>query len=212
MAQETPTARQLRDADALALADLVAIFDDLRFILGCCERLLAELGRGEERDDVLVESLWTAALSTYARCFRSRESGVALSVTDLSETGVKGEVVQWHQMLGRLRNFLVDGVANPREEFFVGVSQSQAGTATGVVVTSIARPAVDETTVRQTGRLALELTSLVDERIKQRQEAVFAAANRLSVADLAELDQIDVDWSPARTPAGHEQHTASPAG
>ncbi len=80
MAQETPTARQLRDADALALADLVAIFDDLRFILGCCERLLAELGRGEERDDVLVESLWTAALSTYARCFRSRESGVALAM------------------------------------------------------------------------------------------------------------------------------------
>ncbi|HEV3358080.1 MAG TPA: hypothetical protein VG247_14895 [Pseudonocardiaceae bacterium] len=197
MAEETQTARQLHDTDALALADLAAIFDDLRFVLGCCERLLAELGRGEQRDGVLVESLWTAALSTYARCFRSRESGVALSVTDLSATGVKGEVVQWHQMLGRLRNFLVDGVANPREEFFVGVSQSQAGAATGVVVTSIVRPAVDETTVRQTGRLALELTTLVDKRIKERQEAVFAAASKLSAEDLVKLDPIDVDWSPA---------------
>jgi hypothetical protein len=199
MTEETPTARQLRDPDALALADLAAIFDDLRFVLGCCERLLGELGRGEQQDAVVAESLWTAALSTYARCFRARPSGVALSVTDLSATGIKGEVVRWHQMLGRLREFLVEGVANPREEFFVGVSQA-AGAATGVVVTSIARPAVDETTVRQTSRLALELTSLVDERITQRQEAVFAAANRLCAADLAKLDQIDVDWSPARTP------------
>lgn len=199
--EQPPTTRQLRGAEALALADLTAIFDDLQFVLGCCERLVGALDRGAQRDGVLVESLWMAALSTYARCFRSRESGVALSVTDLSKTGIKGEVVQWHQMLGRLRNFLVDGVANPREEYFVGASQSAAGEPVGIVVTSITRPQVDETTVRQTGRLALELSSLVDKRIKERQEAVFAAARKLSAEDFAKLDPIDVDWSPAREPA-----------
>jgi hypothetical protein len=70
----------------------------------------------------------------------------------------------------------------------------------GIVVTSITRPQVDETTVRQTGRLALELSSLVDKRIKERQEAVFAAARKLSTEDFAKLDLIDVDWSPAREP------------
>ena len=199
--EQPPTTRQLRGADALTLADLTAIFDDLQFVLGCCERLVGELKRGGEQDGVLVESLWAGALSTYARCFRSRESGVALSVTDLSKTGIKGEVVQWHQMLGRLRDFLVDGVANPREEYFVGVSQSTAGEPVGIVVTSLTRPAVDETTVRQTGRLALELSTLVDKRIKQRQEAVFAAARTLSAAEFDKLDPIDVDWAPAREPA-----------
>jgi hypothetical protein len=200
-AEETPTTRQLRGPEALALADLTAIFDDLQFVLGCCERLLGELSRGEQQDGVVAESLWIATLSTYARCFRSRDSGVALSVTDLSETGVKGEVVQWHQMLARLRDFMVDGVANPREEFFVGVSQSQAGAPVGIVVTSITRPKVDETTVRQTGRLAFELSSLVDRRIKERQEAVFAVARKLSSAEFDKLDPIEVDWSPAREPS-----------
>jgi hypothetical protein len=199
--EQPPTTRQLRGAQALALADLTAIFDDLQFVLGCCERLVGELTRGDEQDGVLVESLWMAALSTYARCFRSRESGVALSVADLSETGIKGEVVQWHQMLGRLRNFLVDGVANPREEYFVGVSRSEAGEPVGIVVTSLTRPKLDETTVRQTGRLALELSSLVDKRIKQRQEAVFATARELSPAEFDKLDPIEVDWAPAREQA-----------
>jgi hypothetical protein len=193
---DTPTTRQLRGPEALALADLTAIFDDLQFVLGCCERLVGQLQRGAEQDAVVVESLWVAALSTYARCFRSRESGVALSVTDLSATAITGEVVQWHHMLARLRNFHVDGVANPREEFFVGVSQSD-GAPVGIVVTSIVRPALDETTVRQTGRLAFELSSLVDKRIKQRQEAVFAQARTLSSAEFDRLDPIDVDWSPA---------------
>lgn len=200
--EETLTARQLRGPEALALADLTAIFDDLQFVMGCCERLLGQLTlAADQQDAVVVESLWIAALSTYARCFRKRESGVALSVADLPETGLKGEVVQWHQLLGRLRNFVVDGVANPREEFFVGISRTAEGESAGVVVTSITRPTVDETTVRQTGRLAFELSSLVDKRIKQRQEAVFASARKLSSADFDRLDPIDVDWSPAREPA-----------
>jgi hypothetical protein len=198
--QELPVTRQLRGPEALALADLTAIYDELQFVLGCCEQLLGELRRGDEQDALTTESLWVAALSAYARCFRSRESGVALSVTDLSETGVKGEVVQWHHALGRLRNFMVEGVANPREEFFVGVSQA-AGEPVGIVVTSIIRPKVDETTVRQTGQLALELTTLVDKRIKQRQEAVFAVARELTGAEFDKLDPIDVDWSPAQEPA-----------
>jgi hypothetical protein len=193
---DTPTTRQLRGPDALALADLTGIFDDLQFVLGCCERLVGQLQRGEQQDTVVVESLWVAALSTYVRCFRSRESGVALSVTDLSSTGVKGEVVQWHHLLGRLRDFHADGVANPREEFYVGVSRTD-GAPVGIVVTSIVRPKLDETTVRQTGRLAFELSSLVDKRIKERQEAVFAEARNLSSAEFDTLDPIDVDWSPA---------------
>lgn len=190
---EPLTARQLRGQEARTLADLAAVYDDLQFVLGCCERLLGALNDGQRPDPVIVESLWIAALSTYARCFRPREGGAALTAKDLSETPLKGEVVKWHEVLGKLRDLAVDDVANLREEFFVGVSQTAAGDPAGIVVTSVPRPTVDETTVRQTGRLAFELGSLVDKRIKEQTEQVFASARKLSAAELDKLDPIDVD-------------------
>jgi hypothetical protein len=186
------SARELRSPAALALADLAAIFDDLQFVLRCCERLITELERGAEQDDLVIESLWVAALTSYARCFRPGERGMGLAVTDLSTTGLKGDVVEWHSLLGKLRNFYVDGNANPREAFSVGVSQSDSGTADGVVITSIIQPQVDETTVRQTGRLAFELSRLVDDRIKTQQKTVFTAAQALSPDNLNELTPIEV--------------------
>jgi hypothetical protein len=186
------TARELRSPAALALADLAAIFDDLQFVLRCCERLITELERGAGQDDLVVESLWVAALSSYARCFRTGERGMGLSVTDLSSTGLKGDVVEWHSLLGKLRNFYVDGNANPREAFSVGASQSETGTADGIVITSIIQPQVDETTIRQTGRLAFELSRVVDDRIKTQQKTVFTAAQGLSPDNLNELAPIQV--------------------
>lgn len=101
----TPSsARQLRTPSALALADLAAIFDDLQFTLRCCERLLTELER-DGLDAVLVESLWVSALNSYARCFRPGERGMGLTEKDLEATGVQGEVVEWHGLLGRIRDF-----------------------------------------------------------------------------------------------------------
>ncbi|WP_163568312.1 hypothetical protein [Fodinicola feengrottensis] len=131
------------------------------------------------------------------RCFRSRESGAALSPTDLSATALKGEVAKWHELLGKLRDFAVDGVANTREEFFVGASRTSTGAPAGIVVTSISRPRVDEATVRQTGRLAFELSSVVDGRVKERTQKVFSLARRLSTTDFDKLDPIEIDWSPA---------------
>jgi hypothetical protein len=198
MSQQTqgaapPTsARQLVTPAALALADLAAIFDDLQFVLRCCEQLLTELGRDQDRDEVLVESLWVSALCSYARCFRPGERGMGLSKSDLAATGLKGDVEEWHALLGKLRDFYVDGVVNPRETFSVGVSQTEAGSVDGVVITSAARPQVDETTARQTGRLAFELSRVLDERIKVQQKTVFTAAQKMSPEAFEDLTPIDV--------------------
>jgi hypothetical protein len=189
----TPSsARQLTTPGALGLADLVAIFDDLQFTLKCCERLVAELA-GPRVDAVLVEALWVSALNSYARCFRSGDRGMGLTVEDVKATEVPGEVAEWHALLGRIRDFSIDGPVNPRETYSVGVSQSPAGEASGVVITSAVRPLVDDVTVRQTGRLAFELSRLVDERIKEHQAKVFEAAAKLTAAQLAALPAIDVE-------------------
>src|ERR1700754_846914 len=120
-------ARELTSPAARQLADLAAVFDDLQFVLGCCERLLRELARGDEQDPVALEALWAAALNAYARCFRDGDHG--LTVDDLAQTGLQGELVQWHEMLGKVRNVLVAKAANPREEFSVGVSVAADGPA-----------------------------------------------------------------------------------
>ena len=193
----TPSsARQLTTPGALGLADLVAVFDDLQFTLKCCERLVAELERPPARlDAVLIESLWVSALNSYARCFRTGDRGMSLTVEDVKATEVPGEVAEWHELLGPIRDFSVDGPVNPRESYSVGVSQSESGQAAGIVITSAVRPLVDDTTVRQTGRLAFALSRLVDERIKEHQQTVFAAASRMTVAQLTALPAIEVSSS-----------------
>lgn len=191
----TPSsARQLATPGALGLADLVAIFDDLQFTLKCCERLVAELAHPRV-DAVLVEALWVSALNAYARCFRTGDRGMGLTAADIEATEVPGEVAEWHALLGRIRDFSIDGPVNPRETYSVGVSQSEAGEASGVVITSAVRPLVDDVTVRQTGRLAFELSRLVDERIKEHQAKVFEAASKLTPAQLAALPAIEVTAS-----------------
>ncbi|WP_328608700.1 hypothetical protein OG943_06130 [Amycolatopsis sp. NBC_00345] len=203
MSQEThevappSSARQLRTPSALALADLAAIFDDLQFTLRCCERLLTELERGPDGlDAVLVESLWVSALNSYARCFRPGERGMGLTGKDLDATGVQGEVVEWHGLLGRIRDFLIDGAVNPREAYSVGVSQAPTGRPDGIVITSVPHPLVDEVTVRQTGRLAFELSRLLDERIKEHQKKVFAGVEEMSDEQLGALPAIEVAAAP----------------
>ncbi|WP_410670280.1 hypothetical protein [Amycolatopsis sp. cmx-4-68] len=188
----TPSsARLLSTPGALGLADLVAIFDDLQFTLKCCEQLVAELARPRP-DAVLVEALWVSALNSYARCFRAGDRGLGLTLDDVKATGVPGEVAEWHELLGRIRDFAIDGPVNPREAYSVGVSQTAAGRAAGIVITSAPRPLVDDVTVRQTGRLAFELSRLVDERIKDHQQKVFAAAARMTAEQLGALPAIEV--------------------
>jgi hypothetical protein len=189
----TPSsARQLATPGALGLADLVAIFDDLQFTLKCCERLVAELAH-PRLDAVLVEALWVSALNSYARCFRTGDRGMGLTVADVKATEVPGEVAEWHALLRRIRDFSIDGPVNPRETYSVGVSQSPTGEASGVVITSAVRPLVDDVTVRQTGRLAFELSRLVDERIKDHQAKVFEAASKLTSTQLEALPAIEVE-------------------
>jgi hypothetical protein len=191
--------RELTSPAARRLAELAATFDDLQFVLGCGERLLRELARGEEQDPVLVEALWAAALNAYARCFRRGEHA-GVTVDDLAETGLRGDVVQFHEMLGRLRDFLVAKAANPRETFSVGVSRAANGPAEGIVVTSLPHPRVDEATVRQTGRIAFELGRLVDRRIQDQQRTVFDEVEHLPAAQLDRLRPLAVDMSMGAAP------------
>jgi hypothetical protein len=190
---EPATVRRLATPAAQALADLASIFNDLQTVLGCCERLVRELaGRP---DDVVVEGVWTTALISYARCFTSGNRGMGLTEDDVRSLSLPGEVLEWHQVLRRLRKHYTDPGKNPRERFEVGAATDGEGHVGGIAITSLPQPPLDEVTVRQTGALAYQLSALVDQRITEHQKRVLSAASALSPDELRRLELIEVDAS-----------------
>lgn len=185
--------RQLRTPDARALADLTAASEELAKVAGCCEQILTL--SAQERTatrELLVEALWTTALLSYRRCFCAEQRAAVLTTDDLAETNLRGDVLQWHNTLEKLREHYADTRLNPRENFVAGAAQDAAGHANGVAVTSAPQPELDDTTVRQTGQLAVELGRIVDERISTRQQALYETARSTSPQDLASLPRIEV--------------------
>lgn len=189
-----PTAvRHLETPAASALTDLAGMFEDMQTVLRCCERLVSELSNTEgEPDDLIVETLWTTALLCYGRCFMPGQRGMALTEDDVKAIELQGDVLEWHQVLHRLREHYADTAANPRERFSVGVSQDPDGRANGIAITSARQPPVDDRTVRQTGAIAFELSRMIDQRIAEHQETVFGTAKAMSKADLDRLPLIEV--------------------
>lgn len=185
----TPVVRRLESAEAQVLVELAGTFEDLQTVLQCCERLVAALAGPQ--DDVLVESLWTTAMLSYARSF-APSKGSALTEEDLAATKLEGDLVEWHRLLLRLREHHADPAINPREIFSVGVAQDADGAASGVAVTSARQPTVDDLTVRQTGAIAYALSQVVNDRIEAMQAALFDDLKETPRADLDKLVVLDV--------------------
>ena len=185
------TVRRLDLPVAAELAGLAAVFEDLQYVLRCCEHLVATLGGPGEPDSALVEALWTGALVGYARCFSPRVA--VLGEADLAELKLSGEVAQFHGMLTKLRDHLASRHVNPRESFTIGAAQADDGTPAGIAVVSSPLPLVDEATVRMLGRLAYSLSGLVEARMQECQNRVLAAASALTPAALGRLPVVHLN-------------------
>lgn len=204
-ATDTPIAvRRLNTQTARALADLAAIFNDLQTVLRCCERLVAELAK-PQRDDLVIEGLWTTALLSYSRCFTSGERGMSLTESDVERTELQGEVLEWHKSLRKLRKHYADPAHNPRERFDIGAAQDEHGRPTGIAITSTPQPPLDDRTVRQTGAIAYALSQVVDTRIAEYQEKVYAATEQMPTSELNELAHIEVTV-PEQEPTSSDEH------
>lgn len=176
--------RRLDGSEAVTLAALAAVFEDLQYTLRCCEHLVSALA-APRPDPVLVEALWTGALVGYVRCFSGRTA--VLTDADLGELELDGDVREFHSMIKKLRDHYASRHVNPREAFTIGAAQANDGTPTGIAVTSAPRPLVDDPTVRLLGRVAYALSGLVDARMRQEQEKVLAAAAALTPVELGRL-------------------------
>jgi hypothetical protein len=178
------TVRRLDGAEAVELAGLAAVYEELQYVLRCCEHLVTTLA-SPNPDPVVVEALWTGALLGYARCFSGQAA--VLTEDDLTRLELDADASGFHQMMRKLRDHYASRHVNPREAFTIGAAQSNDGRPAGVAIVSTPRPLVDDATVRLLGRIAYGLSGLMDARMQESQERVSAAAGEMSAAALARL-------------------------
>lgn len=192
--------RRLDSPEAAELAGLAAVFEDLQYVLRCCEHLVTALTGPDtgpvrvDTDTALVEALWTGALVGYVRCFSGRAA--VLTDKDVNELGLDGDVDDFHSMIKKLRDHYASRHVNPREAFSIGAAQANDGKPTGIAVVSTPRPIVDDTTVRLLGRVAYALSGLIDARMQETQNRVLGAAGKLSPMELSRLPLLHLSDEP----------------
>ena len=192
---------------AQILADQASIIGDLQFVMECCKRLLTELARPEEeRDAVVPQALWSAALVAYARCF-GKGKRFGLAAEDVRTLPLRGEVMKYHQWVLGERDRLTTHPANPFDAAKVGAALVPPGRPErrvgGIVILSTSHVLVDDTGVRQLGGLASELAKQTAEKAKEQQDSVLADVQQLNIDTLYTLPPLDT-----RPPAAEAEETA----
>ena len=163
---ETPIAK-VDYEEAKKLADLGAIVQDLRFTMETCSRL-NKLLKEKSQDSLLIESMWTAALIRYARCFASgKRFGLSESIFD----GLMGEPHKVHKMYIDLRDKHIAHSVNPFEQMEVGLvlspQSSHERKIIGVATMSMRHICSDVEGVHQLGLLSKVLLEKVIQIAKE---------------------------------------------
>ncbi len=186
---------------ARILADQASIIQDLQFVMDCCKRLLAELARPEEdRDGVVPQALWSAALQAYARCFETgRPSGLATA--DIESLPLHGAVLKFHTWVIDERDKLATYPADPFAAAKVGAALSplrhKQRRVEGIAIFSTSHVLIDAIGVRQLGGLASELAKQTAEQATKQQDAVLAEAKRQDLDSLYSLPPLRMRPPPA---------------
>lgn len=183
-------------SSAQILADQASIIQDLQFVMDCCKRLLTELAKPEEdRDAVVPQALWSAALVAYGRCF-GKGKRFGLSAEDVRTLPFRGEVMEYHKWVIEERGKLTVHPANPFEATKVGAALSPPDHAErrveGIVILATSHVLVDDTGVRQLGGLASELAKQTAKKAEAQQDFVLADAQQINRDSLYKLPPLRV--------------------
>jgi hypothetical protein len=192
-AQQAPTVG-LDSPAARLLADQAAIIGDLQFVMDCCKRLLTELDLPEaDRDAVIPQALWSAALICYARCFGEGKQ-FGLSLDDIRSLPLQGEVMKYHKWVIEQRNQVTRHPADPFDAARVGATLSPPGArdrkVSGIAIMTMSHVLVDDMGVRQLGALASELAKQTADKARPQQDVVLADTEKLDIDQLYQLPRL----------------------
>jgi len=115
--------------EAKKLADFASIYQDLSFTVDVLKRLI-QLVEEDNEDSILTQSLWTAALISYVRCFSSGKrfgSGLQENIfEDLEyDPELEDDPITCHRYYKNLRDKHIAHSVNPFEQVEVGLILSE---------------------------------------------------------------------------------------
>ena len=201
--EQMPTVQLSGLPSAQRLANLASIFQDLGLVIGCCDRLL-DLLKSPDRDPILVEALWSAALVAYVRCFGSGKR-VGLDAELVEQVGLEGEVKAWHEYLRGMRDKHIAHSVNPFETVLVGAvltpPENDDRKVEGIAALSSKYITAAEEGVHQLRLLAIALQRNVDESCRAQREKVWAEAKELDITKLYEYPPLRIN-APSNDQAG----------
>lgn len=176
--------------EAKKLADLGAIAQDLGFTMKTCSRL-KKLLKEESQDSLLIESLWTAALIRYARCFGTgKRFGLAESIFD----ALLGEPHKVHRMYIDLRDKHIAHSVNPFEQMAVGLilspESSEERKISGVAAMSMRHICSSVEGVHQLGLLSKALLQKVVQMAKEYEKKTLERGQSMPLEVLYKLPRL----------------------
>ena len=188
---------------AQVLADQISTIQDLQFVMECCKRLLTELVKPEEeREPVVPQALWSAALMGYDRCF-TKGKRFGLTADDVRSLPLEGQVMKFHSWVvgraqqarpapgqpvrrgpGRHRPVRAPGLSRP--------GRPPERQVEGITVLSASHILVDGAGVRQLGALASELARQTAEKAQKQEGTVLAEAQKIGLDKLYAMPPLPV--------------------
>lgn len=187
--------------EAQQLADLASILQDLTFTIEACKRLLDVIDR-EPQDPVLMQSLWTAALISYVRCFTQ---GKRFGLSEQILARLQGEPIAVHKFYKNLRDKHAAHSVNPFEQVAVGVvlpeADSGANEVQGVVTLAIRHIVTDRKGVEQLITLTVTLREEVRRMAEEAKTATLEAAKRIPLDELSKKPPLRL-YAPGHEKAG----------
>jgi hypothetical protein len=111
----------IENEEALILADWLSIQNDLSSVIMASKRLCTLLDK-EEKDLIIIQSLWTSALIRYARCFTSGKRKPRL-IPEIYKD-LEGDPIGTHQYYIDTRNKHIAHPVNVFEEVKIGILPS----------------------------------------------------------------------------------------
>ena len=176
--------------EALKLADVYSILQELKSVMETCTRL-RQLLKAEQKDWLLIESLWTAALIRYSRCFAS---GKRHGLSEDIYKDLPGDAVGVHRLYENLRNKHIAHSVNPFEQVKVGLilssEKSQEKKVMEVSPFLMKLVATTDDDVRQLGALVKVLVNKLMKNGEQYEEEALRVGRSLPINELYSLPRL----------------------
>jgi hypothetical protein len=179
-------------AEAKECANWLAIMYDLCFVIDATERLCGLL-TSDSQDNVIIKSLWSAALVSYVRCFTSGKRRTKLDAAIFSD--LPGDPLGTHQCYKDTRDKHVAHPVNSFEEIKIGILVDDGNPDGQWFIAGMGHMRLDRMCdsmegVEQLRRLAIFALHCVESEVGRWREATLEKARALKRSELVRLKSV----------------------